>query len=474
MAASGSEACFCIAIVAFTLLLIEHLFHNKKSKPEGNGFTHYPLLGILPLLIKKQHRIHDWIADTLSASPSNTTQYERPMGIRGYLTMNPANVEQLLKTNFENYEKGPYLKILFHDFLGRGIFNVDGELWKMQRKAINYEFNTKSLRSFVIETVQCEIRDHLVPLLSNVCNGGRSVNLQDVLQRFAFDNIYSIAFGVDPACLHPSLPQVPFTRDFDDATELSLGRMCSRKWMNRMKDRLCGGSMGASLFLVSSSFGDSYLPPLFSSLFLFLKNEYMYFVGCMGERRIWGKSLCEGSVRRGAGGSRGRGLRLGQAWRGGGTGQGQRGEGRSGCCWGRGAARRKVAKEVAQGWGRGGQRPVKRICGLREGDVEEWKREDVVEVTGFEGGGVATGRPQQGTGRDRRRQRTQQWLGVGFWKRQGSVRRLVWGSAGGGSGTGPQGRRSEQWAQGWGPNPPTNLDFFVLFYKICFKYVLYK
>nr|ATG29978.1 CYP94D79 [Taxus chinensis] len=229
MAASGSEACFhlllhCITI-ACTLLLIAHLFHKKSKSQEKHGFTHHPLLGVLPSLIKNQHRIHDWITDTLLTSPSNTSLIRGPFGIRGYMTANPENVEHLLKTNFENYEKGRRQKILFHDFLGRGIFNVDGELWKMQRKAASYEFNTKSLRSFVIETVQREIGDRLVPLLSNVCNGGGSVNLQDVFQRFTFDNICSVAFGVDPACLHPSLPQVPFARAFDDATELSFGRI---------------------------------------------------------------------------------------------------------------------------------------------------------------------------------------------------------------------------------------------------------
>ncbi|KAH9317499.1 hypothetical protein KI387_019268, partial [Taxus chinensis] len=176
MAVSGSEACFhlllpCITI-ACTLLLIAHLFHKKSKSEENHGFTHHPLLGVLPSLIKNQHRIHDWITDTLSASPSITSLIQRPIGIRGYMTANPANVEHLLKTHFENYEKGPRLKTLFHDFLGRGIFNVDGELWKMQRKAASYEVNTKSLRSFVIETVQREIGDRLMPVLSNVCNGG--------------------------------------------------------------------------------------------------------------------------------------------------------------------------------------------------------------------------------------------------------------------------------------------------------------
>eukprot|EP01018_Ginkgo_biloba_P035873 Gb_08312 [translate_table: standard] len=88
----------------------------------------------------------------------------------------------------------------------RGIFNVDGEQWKMQRKAASHEFNTKSIRNFVVETVQWEIRNRFMAVLSNACEREESLDLQDVLQRFAFDNICRVAFGVDPGCLHPSLP----------------------------------------------------------------------------------------------------------------------------------------------------------------------------------------------------------------------------------------------------------------------------
>ena len=135
-------------------------------------------------------------------------------------------MEYMLKTNFKNYPKGERFTTLLHDFLGRGIFNADGELWKMQRKTASFEFNTKSLRNFVVETVQWEIRNRLVPVLTNTAETGESIDLQDVFQRFGFDNICRVAFGMDPACLLiPSMPTtLPFAKAFHDATELSAGR----------------------------------------------------------------------------------------------------------------------------------------------------------------------------------------------------------------------------------------------------------
>jgi cytochrome P450 len=40
----------------------------------------------------------------------------------------------VLKTNFDNYEKGPEFFDRFYDVLGHGIFNADGAKWKAQRQ----------------------------------------------------------------------------------------------------------------------------------------------------------------------------------------------------------------------------------------------------------------------------------------------------------------------------------------------------
>ena len=64
------------------------------------------------------------------------------------MTVNPANIEHILKKNFENYEKGEFMKTIFHDFLGDGIFNADGEQWKVQRKVASNIFNVSSIDPF--------------------------------------------------------------------------------------------------------------------------------------------------------------------------------------------------------------------------------------------------------------------------------------------------------------------------------------
>ncbi|KAF7847012.1 hypothetical protein BT93_L3459 [Corymbia citriodora subsp. variegata] len=86
------------------------------------------------------------------------------------------------------------------ELLGDGIFAVDGHLWSLQCKIASHEFTTRSLKHFISETVGREISDRLLPFLSRACDEGRVFDLQEALQRFTFDNICSVVFGVDPNC----------------------------------------------------------------------------------------------------------------------------------------------------------------------------------------------------------------------------------------------------------------------------------
>ncbi len=55
----------------------------------------------------------------------------------------PKIVEHVLKTNFSVYDKGPHFISRCHDVLGQGIFNVDGESWRSQRKTAANIFSVK-------------------------------------------------------------------------------------------------------------------------------------------------------------------------------------------------------------------------------------------------------------------------------------------------------------------------------------------
>ncbi|KAF3454300.1 hypothetical protein FNV43_RR04747 [Rhamnella rubrinervis] len=167
---------------------------------------------------------------TCSETPSLTLRVCTFLNLsNGIATANPLNVEHLLLSNFPNYVKGSRFNDILQEFLGHGIFNVDGDLWIIQHKIASYEFNTKSLKHFISETVKSEILKRLIPLLWNACGENKIIDLQDVLQKFTFDNVCNIAFGVDPVSLNTdkmseNVRQLCFAKAFDDAVEISSSR----------------------------------------------------------------------------------------------------------------------------------------------------------------------------------------------------------------------------------------------------------
>ncbi|KAF2302641.1 hypothetical protein GH714_000550 [Hevea brasiliensis] len=186
----------------------------------ADGPPSYPIIGCLLSFYKNRYRLLDWYTYLLSVSPTQTIVVERLGARRTIVTANPANVEHMLKTNFSNFPKGkPFTEIL-GDLLGCGIFNVDGELWNMQRKLASHEFSTKSLREFVVKTLQEEVENRLIPLLEEAADGEKVLDLQDMLRRFAFDIVCRVSLGTDPFGLDLSLPLPPLVKAFDAASEI--------------------------------------------------------------------------------------------------------------------------------------------------------------------------------------------------------------------------------------------------------------
>ncbi|XP_009618179.1 cytochrome P450 94C1-like [Nicotiana tomentosiformis] len=161
----------------------------------------------------------DWYTHLLQNSPTRTIHIHV---LGNTITANPENVEYMLKTRFDNYPKGKTFSTILGDFLGRGIFNVDGDLWRFQRRMSSLELGKVSIRSYAFEVVHNEIQKRLLPLLAN--KEGVVLDFQDVFRRFSFDNICRFSFGLDPKCLESSLPISEFAVSFDLASKLSAER----------------------------------------------------------------------------------------------------------------------------------------------------------------------------------------------------------------------------------------------------------
>ncbi|KAH6823778.1 cytochrome P450 [Perilla frutescens var. hirtella] len=190
------------------------------------GPTSYPVIGCLLTFYKNRRRLLDWYTDILSASPSQTTVVSRLGARRTIVTANPQNVEYILKTNFTNFPKGkPFTEIL-GDFLGNGIFNVDGELWYNQRKLVVHQFTATSLRAYVEGVLKNEVEKKLMPAVESAAAEGKPVDLQELLRRFAFDMVCRVSLGYNPCCLEYDCLDAshPILEAFDLASDI-----CARR-----------------------------------------------------------------------------------------------------------------------------------------------------------------------------------------------------------------------------------------------------
>ncbi|KAD3068205.1 hypothetical protein R6Q59_017793 [Mikania micrantha] len=231
-------------------------FHHLSRRLSGPKV--YPFFGSLPVLFLNRSRIHDWIAGNLRSSTSSNGTYQTttiaiPFFARkqGFYTVtcNPKNIEHILRTRFDNYPKGPTWQTAFHDLLGQGIFNSDGETWLIQRKTAALEFTTRTLRQAMARWVSRTIKNRLWRILEKACDEHFPVDLQDLLLRLTFDNICGLTFGKDPETLSTELSESPFATAFDSATEATLQRLLYPGFMWRLKKLL---GIGAEMRLRKS------------------------------------------------------------------------------------------------------------------------------------------------------------------------------------------------------------------------------
>ncbi|KAG7022666.1 Cytochrome P450 94B3, partial [Cucurbita argyrosperma subsp. argyrosperma] len=213
---------FSISIFIFLLL---------KFRPPAALFTShsspstYPLIGCLLSFYKNRHRLLDWYTELLSKSATGTIVIRRLGCRRTVVTTNPVNVEYILTTHFLNFPKGkPFTEIL-GDFLGCGIFNVDGELWRTQRKLASHEFSAKSLREFVVKTLELEVENRLLPTIEASARDNVVVDLQELLRGFAFSVICKVLLGGEEEAISE------LEKSFDVASEVSAGRATKPVYM---------------------------------------------------------------------------------------------------------------------------------------------------------------------------------------------------------------------------------------------------
>ncbi|XP_009629443.1 cytochrome P450 704B1-like [Nicotiana tabacum] len=224
-------------LTLFVCLVLSWIFiHGLRQQKNRKGPIHWPIIGAGLEQWVNFDRMHDWLVKYLAQSPTVVV----PTWSTTYTYIaHPDNVEHVLKTNFDNYPKGEVYHSYMEVLLGDGIFNVDGDLWRKQRKTASFEFASKNLRDF--NTVV--FRDYTLKLFNILIQASfnnKEVDMQDLLMRMTLDSICKVGFGVEIGTLDPNLPENSFAQAFDAANVIVTLRFIDPLW--RIKKFLNIGS----------------------------------------------------------------------------------------------------------------------------------------------------------------------------------------------------------------------------------------
>ncbi|GAV68557.1 p450 domain-containing protein [Cephalotus follicularis] len=207
-------------LVVLCFLLLCHRSWNKISLT-----TNWPIVGMLPgLLYALAVDIHDYGSQILKQC-GGTFEFKGPWfaNLNFLVTSDPMNVRHILTQNFANYPKGPEFKKLFEPF-GDGFLNSDSDSWKFHRNMVQSHIRGSKFQLYLEKCIQGKVSKGLIPVLEQVSRLRTDVDLQDVFQRFTFDNTCLLVLGFDPKSLTVGLPEVPHEKAFDDVQEAVFNR----------------------------------------------------------------------------------------------------------------------------------------------------------------------------------------------------------------------------------------------------------
>lgn len=155
--------------LVFFLLMLK-IFTGKNI----NSPAYHPVKGTIFDQLFYFKTLFDY--QTKIASKCSTFRLLGPIYSEIYTT-EPRNIEHFLKASFDKYSKGDKNQDIMRDLFGHGIFAVDGEKWKQQRKLASFEFSTRVLRDFSCSVFRRNAAK-LVRVVSGFSVAGRVFDMQ--------------------------------------------------------------------------------------------------------------------------------------------------------------------------------------------------------------------------------------------------------------------------------------------------------
>lgn len=209
-----------------------------KAMPELPGAL--PVLGHTLVMAKNLDNFQEWLVEQSVARDGAPFVLKQPGKNDWLFTARPEDFEQILKTHFDTFVKGPQVRELLDDFMGENIVIINGDRWKFQRKALVNLFTARALRDHMTPIVQkCALA--LQRVFAQAAERDEAVDVHHIMGRFTLETFAEIEFGSQLGLLERG-GEHAFETAIDDANHISLERFAVPMWVWKLKRWLNVGS----------------------------------------------------------------------------------------------------------------------------------------------------------------------------------------------------------------------------------------
>ncbi|KAJ0391440.1 hypothetical protein ATCC90586_010896 [Pythium insidiosum] len=133
------------------------------------------------------HKGKPWVLCTFGRSPTIVISQEELF-------------DDVLRKKFDDFGKGATGSLIAKDLFGEGIFAVDGDKWRYQRKTASYLFSHQMMRD-IMEQAVMEDAAQVCAILDRAAQAGERVELKCLMDNYTTDVFTQIAFGKRLGCL---------------------------------------------------------------------------------------------------------------------------------------------------------------------------------------------------------------------------------------------------------------------------------
>ncbi|KAH6894350.1 cytochrome P450 [Thelonectria olida] len=212
-------------VVGVTILFIQSQSAPKTTRngePLRKPPNTLPYVGNGLVFLQPRQRLFAWFAKCERLFSYETLHISVPSLPPGVIISDPRNLDFVFR-NEGVFEKGNFFKDRSWDLFGHGIINVDGELWRLQRKA-GLRFLAAPTLKALTNVKLPEYLDQAMVLLRNEARDERIVDLQAVVHEVTTQLMGRMAYNMD---MHAD---DAFTVAFEHASGVTAERFQNPLW----------------------------------------------------------------------------------------------------------------------------------------------------------------------------------------------------------------------------------------------------